>query len=108
MVLTASAMATCTMAMQRDHGLPATFPAFRTSMDVWFHSVTVSAPAGPAVSTIASVASRSDSHRRLLALADIFGGPCLAARPSGGNEKGGSDSMPPPGTKLELPPGRMA
>src|SRR5438105_3915678 len=93
MVLTASAMATCTMAMQRDHGLPATFPAFRTSMDVWFHSVTVSAPAGPAVRAIASVASRSDSHRRLLAPADILRRVCLDVRASRENEHGVADFM---------------
>jgi hypothetical protein len=57
-VLTPSAMATCTIAMLRDHGLPATFAAFRTSIDVWFHSVTVSALAWPAIRARASAASR--------------------------------------------------
>src|SRR5438445_12959000 len=88
MVLTASAMATCTMAMQRDHGLPATFPAFRTSMDVWFHSLTVSAPAGPAASTLASAASTGDSHRLPLALADVIRRSRRDATPSRDNAHG--------------------
>src|SRR5438034_596700 len=97
-------MATCTMAMQRDHGLPATFPAFRTSMDVWFHSVTVSAPAWPAVRAIASVASRSDSHRRLLAPSDTLRGSCLDARPSRENEYAVSGFMTASESRFEIPP----
>src|SRR6266568_4113388 len=108
MVLTASAMATCTMAMQRDHGLPATFPALRTSMDVWFHSVTVSAPAWPAVRAIASVATRSESHRRLLAPANTLLRSCLDARPLREKEHGVSDFMTASESKFEIPPGRVA
>src|SRR5712691_5937773 len=109
MVLTASAMATCTMAMQRDHGLPMTFPAFRTSMDVWFHSVTVSAPAWPAVRAIASVVSRSESHRRLLAPANILlRWSCLDVPPSREKEYGVSDFMTASESKFEIPPGRVA
>ena len=63
-------------------------------MDVWFHSVTVSAPAWPAVRTIASVASRSESHRRLLAPADILlWWSCRDVSPSREKEYGVSDFM---------------
>jgi hypothetical protein len=44
--------------MQRDHGLPRTFAVFRTSMDVWFQSVTVSALAWLAAAARMSAASR--------------------------------------------------
>src|SRR4030095_1458679 len=43
---TASAIATCTLAMLRLQGLPAMFAAFIAAMAVWFQSVMTSALAG--------------------------------------------------------------
>src|SRR5262245_22016357 len=47
--------------MLRVHGLPSTFAAFRTSIDVWFQTVTASALAWPGATARARVATRRRS-----------------------------------------------